>query len=103
MFDAFRGRPGRISRDDLELLCLELATGDIPTGGTSAWLADRYPADIIEILWQAGFLTVPSANGARASGPDGRPFLGVHQIQHANLPAAREFGVHPMFRAYLGI
>jgi hypothetical protein len=33
----------------------------------------------------------------------GRPFFGVHQIQHANLPPAREFGVHPMFRAYLGI
>ncbi len=103
VFDAFRGRPGRISRDDLELLCLELATGDIPTAGTSAWLADRDPSDVIEILWQVGFLTVPSANGAAVTGRPGRPFLGAHQIQHPNLAAVREFGVHPMFRAYLGI
>jgi hypothetical protein len=46
---------------------------------------------------------VPAANGAGVTGHAGRPFLGAHQIQHPNLAAVREFGVHPMFQAYLGI
>jgi hypothetical protein len=99
VFDAFRGWPETLSRDDLELLCLELATGEIPTAGTSAWLANRDPADVIEILWHVGFLTAQ----APALGGNGRSFLGRHQIQHANLAAVNSFQVHPMFRAYLGI
>ncbi len=103
VFDAFRGRDESYTRDEIELLCLELATGEIPTTGTSAWLADRDPADVIEILWQVGFLTAQPANGSRAQRDDKRPFLGMHQVQHLNLAAVQYFQVHPMFRAYLGI
>jgi hypothetical protein len=100
VFDAFRGRPETLERDDLELLCLELATGEIPTTGTSAWLKDREPTNLIEILWHVGFLTAqPGAADGRGNG---RPFLGAHQMQHPNLAAVQRFGVHPMFRAYLG-
>jgi hypothetical protein len=103
VFDAFRGRSETFGRDDLELLCLELATGEIPTTGTSAWLADRDPADVIEILWHVGFLTAQPASHSTPARDDSRSFLGIHQIQHLNLAAAQRFQVHPMFRAYLDI
>ena len=104
VFDAFRGRPETYSRDDIELLCLELAAGEIPTAGTSSWLADRDPADVIEILWHVGFLTAAQpANGTSPRQDGRRPFLGMHQVQHLNLAAVQYFQVHPMFRAYLGI
>jgi hypothetical protein len=103
VFDAFRGRSVSLGRDDIEMLCLELATGEIPTAGTSAWLADRDPDAVIEILWHAGFLTA-QPNGDVKPSPGGAPaFLGVHQVQHLTLAAVQRFQVHPMFRAYLGI
>jgi hypothetical protein len=103
VFDAFRGRSQTFSREEIELLCLELATGDIPTTGTSSWLTDRDPADVIEILWHIGFLTAQPASETNPSRSDSRSFLGTHQIQHLNLAAVQCFQVHPMFRAYLGI
>jgi len=103
VFDAFRRRPVTLSRGDLELLCLELAMGDVPTAGTDAWLADRDPASVIEILWQVGFLTAQAATGPRAGRPNGTPFVGAYQVQHPNLAAVRHFRVHPMFRSYLDI
>ncbi|GAA4393251.1 hypothetical protein GCM10023088_72380 [Actinomadura verrucosospora] len=95
VFEAFRSRPPLFRRDELELLCLELACGDVPTHGTASWLPSCDPNDLIEILWRAGLLT------ARASA-EGR-FLGSHQVQHLNLAAVRRFRVHAMFHASLGI
>ena len=95
VFEVFRSRPPAFGRDELELLCLELACGDVPTHGTGSWLPSCDPNELIEILWRAGLLT------ARASG-EGR-FLGSHQVQHLNLAAVRRFRVHAMFHASLGI
>ena len=102
VFDAFRRQPETLSRGDLEFLCLQLATGDIPTEGTEAWLTDRDPASLIEILWHVGFLTAQPAGQAR-SRANGGHFLGAYQVQHLNLAAVENFRVHPMFRSYLGI
>ncbi|QXJ25340.1 hypothetical protein AGRA3207_006822 [Actinomadura graeca] len=95
VFEVFRGRPPAFGRDELELLCLELACGDIPTRGTASWLASCDPDDLIEILWRAGLLAAQPAPGGR--------FLGSHQVQHLNLGAVRRFRVHEMFHASLGI
>ncbi len=103
IFDAFRGRSEVITRDDLELLCLELATGEIRTSGTGSWLPDRDPDELIEILWHIGFITAQPAGGNRIQLGDRGPFVGVYQVQHLNLAAVQRFQVHPMFRAYLGI
>jgi hypothetical protein len=99
VFDAFRGEGPTLGRGDIELLCLELATGETPAAGTSAWLRDRDPDDVIEVLWHVGFLTAQPSGDAKPSGA----YAGVHQVQHLNLAAAQRFQVHPMFRAYLSI
>ncbi|MFG2245725.1 P-loop ATPase, Sll1717 family [Spirillospora sp. NPDC048823] len=95
VFEVFRNHPHTFGRDQIELLCLELAVGDIPTHGTESWLPFCNPNDLIEVLWRAGLLTAE----ANASGR----FLGSHQVQHLNLGAAKRFQVHEMFRSALGI
>lgn len=95
VFEVFRNHPPAFSREELELLCLELAVGDIPTHGTASWLPLCDPNDLIEILWRAGLLTARPTE-------DGR-FLGSHQVQHLNLAAVRRFRIHDMFHASLGI
>ncbi|MBT2209747.1 P-loop ATPase, Sll1717 family [Actinomadura sp. NEAU-AAG7] len=95
VFEVFRSLPPVLDRERLEMLCLELACGDVPTHGTGAWLPFCDPDDLIEILWRAGLLTAqPTADGR---------FLGSHQVHHLNLAAARRFRVHEMFHASLGI
>ncbi|WP_396448043.1 P-loop ATPase, Sll1717 family [Actinomadura sp.] len=95
VFEVFRSRPPAFGREELELLCLELAVGDVPTHGTESWLPLCDPNDLIEILWRAGLLTAQPAENGR--------FLGSHQVQHLNLAAVRRFRVHEMFHASLGI
>lgn len=73
VFDAFRGQAEILSRDDIQLLCLELATGETPTRGTSSWLPDREPGDPIEILWHIGFLTAQPASGNKVRLGDRAP------------------------------
>ncbi|GAA1004834.1 hypothetical protein Aple_079960 [Acrocarpospora pleiomorpha] len=95
VFDAFRQRGPDFDRDDLELLCLELVTGEIRVNAASWWLQERSPENLIETLWQVGFLRAKS-NG------DERPFVGAHEVEHLNLAAVKRFQVHPMFQSYLG-
>jgi hypothetical protein len=95
VFDVFRGRDHTFTRDELEFLCLELATGEIPTRGTAFWLTSCEPDKLVEVLWEVGFLTAQPRGDCA--------FYGSHQLQHLNLPAAQRFQVHPMFRAYLGL
>ncbi|GAA0371811.1 hypothetical protein GCM10009530_22460 [Microbispora corallina] len=96
VFDAFRGRGPVVDRDDLEFVCLELVTGEIRVSAASWWLRERSPENLIEILWQVGFLK------AKPNGDDS-PFVGVHEVAHLNLAAVRRFEVHPMFQSYLGV
>jgi hypothetical protein len=103
VFEVFRGRGPTFDRDALEMLCLELATGDIPTRDTSSWLFDRDPDSLIDILWDVGFLTAQPVGDCDLDGAGDNEFLGVHQVQHLNLDSVKQFRVHPMFRAHLGM
>jgi hypothetical protein len=103
VFDAFRSQPLALGRDELEMLCLELATGDIPTTGTASWLTDLDTADLIKILWNVGFLTAQPAGHSAPRRDDDKTFVGAHQTPHLNLAASKHFRVHPMFRSNLDI
>ncbi|MFD0856354.1 P-loop ATPase, Sll1717 family [Actinomadura adrarensis] len=95
VFEAFRGRPAALDRDQVEMICLELATGEIPTRGTESWLPHCDPDELIEILWRTGLLSAQTIGG--------NGFLGSHQAQHLNLDSAQRFRIHPMFHTCLGV
>lgn len=96
VFDVFRGRSPALSREDLLMLGLELATEEIPTRDTGSWLPYTEPEELIDILWQVGFLTALPIGEARA-------YVGAHQAQYLNLAAVQHFQIHPLFRSYLGL
>ncbi len=102
VFEAFRGKDLVFSRDDIELLCLELITGELPARGADGWLDACTPESLVEILWNVGFL---GAEINRNGGPRHIPaasFLGPHQASEPTVIAARRFRIHPMFWLYLG-
>src|SRR5262249_9156645 len=100
IFEAFRGKTQTLAREDLEFLCLELITGEIPSSGAGIWIDGCTPDTLIEILWNLGFLRAQAGRNADAQRTTNLAYLGVHQA-HMNMAAARYFQVHPMFHAYL--
>ena len=103
VLEAFRGRTQTLDREDLEYLCLELITGDTPSSGTSAWLANCTQQAVIEILWNVGFLQAETGRAGSPGKEGATSYLGAYQAPYLNIAAACRFQVHPMFHAYLGI
>ena len=103
VLEAFRGRGQSLRREELEFLCLELITGEIPCGGTGTWLTDCTQNSLIEILWNVGFLRAEAVPGNGVSKSGGNSYLGAYQVRHLNIAATQRFQVHPMFHAYLDI
>ncbi|HET9080008.1 MAG TPA: hypothetical protein VFO01_05780 [Trebonia sp.] len=102
VIEAFRGRGSVLTRDDLELACLELITREVPTRGTQGWLDDCTPDSLIDILWGTGFLGAEAAQATAPLRARAGPFVGPHQGDHLAVTVARRFQIHPMFWTYLG-
>jgi hypothetical protein len=102
VMEAFRGRGSVLTRDDLELLCLELITREVPTRGTKDWLEDCTPESLTEILWATGFLRAEASPAAASPRTRTAHFIGPHQGGQYPVATAGRFQVHPMFWAYLG-
>jgi hypothetical protein len=101
--DGFRGQAARIfARGDLEFLCLELITREIPSRDTQPWLDSLTPDELIDILWSIGFLRAGVSRDTTRRRNGGDAYLGVHQARHLDTAAVRSFQVHPMFWAHLG-
>ena len=106
--DAFQGCDGAVASPreertrDIELLCLELITREIPTHGTDAWLDDCTPESLVETLWNVGFLRAETPQDARTGRIGAPSFLGPHQTSQQTAVVAQCFQIHPMFWAYLG-
>jgi hypothetical protein len=102
VLEVFRGRNSILSRDDLELTCLELITREVPTRGTQGWLDDCTPDSLAEILWSTGFLRAEIVQTSASSKARAARFIGPHQGTHPAVSTARSFQIHPMFWSYLG-
>lgn len=103
LFEAFRGRNCCFQYDELELVCLEIATETALASEASVWVADQDPDVLMEALWQVGFLQAETVGGNSQQQLGTRSFLGQHQVRRLNLRAVQRFRVHPMFWAYLGL
>ena len=87
---------------DIELLCLELITRELPTHGTDAWLDDCTPESLVETLRNVGFLRAETRQAASTRRIDAASFVGPHQVSQQTAVAAQYFQIHPMFWADLG-
>ncbi len=102
ILEAFRGKDPISSRDDIELLCLELITRELPTRGTGGWLDGCTPESLVEILWNIGFLRAETRQDTMPRNIRAASFLGPHQASQQTVAAAKRFQIHPMFWDYLG-
>ena len=67
------------------------------------WCENIEPENLIEILWDIGFIRAQAIGGLKARRRSGSSYLGSHQISSLNLKNIVRFHIHPMFRAYLGL
>lgn len=102
VLEAFRGKNSIFSRDDIELLCLELITRELPARGTDGWLDACSPESLVEILWDVGFLRAETRQDTKPRHTGAASFLGPHQASQQTVVAAQRFQIHPMFWSYLG-
>jgi energy-coupling factor transporter ATP-binding protein EcfA2 len=103
VFETFRGLKHTLSRDELEMHCLEIVTGERKIAKDAQWAADLDPDRLIEILWRVGFLRARAVGGEKARRRSGSSYLGPHQVPGLNLGELKFFHVHPMFRQFLGM
>ncbi len=103
LFEAFRGQPHVLDREDLEYLALEVISGEIVVNPRArAWLEDYDEDTLIETLWRTGFLRAQVIGGLRGGPRGGSSYVGHHQVPNLNMRNVQRFQIHPMFRAYLG-
>lgn len=103
IFETFRGMTYNFEREDLELHCLRIATGETRISENALWCQGTDHDDMIQILWRVGFLRAQAVGGLKARRRSGSEFLGSHQISGLNLQGVSRFHVHPMFRSFLAM
>lgn len=104
LFEIFRGRCYTFDKEELEFLCLEIASGEYSLNGDAkSWVNNQDPSFLIEVLWRIGFLRAQAIGGVKAQRRSGSSYLGPHQISNLSLHNLTRFHVHPMFRSFLGM
>ncbi len=104
MFETFRGWPNTFDKEQLELHCLRISTGEQKVSEeASTWCHGAEPDKLIEALWRVGLLRARAVGGLKALRRSGSSYLGSHQVPSLNLANVMSFHVHPMFRTSLAV
>ena len=103
IFEIFRGKVYSMERDELELICLEICTGERRVNDDANWVKNQDHSFLIEVLWRVGFLKAYAVGGVKAQRRSGSSYIGPYQVSHLNLDSISRFQIHPMFRTYLGL
>ena len=104
VMETFRGKSYNFTRDDLEEQLFRIVLEDVPISKEAKiWCENIEPENLIEILWNIGFIRAQAIGGLKARRRSGSSYLGSHQISSLNLKNIVRFHIHPMFRAYLGL
>jgi len=101
MFELFRGKSYRFTRDQLEQLFAKVLLGEIKLKDCDGWLVNQSEEYMINVLWQVGFLKIYTTcfiDGQICEG-----YFGINEISQSNIGSIERFIIHPMFRMYLGI
>jgi hypothetical protein len=102
VLERFRGELYRMDRSELEEKCITLILGGVG-GDADSWLAACEPLDLIQVLWEVGFLTARVVGGQKGVVRSGSQYVGSHQVPALPLDGVQTFRVHPMFHSYLGL
>ena len=103
LFEVFRGRVYTLEREELELICLGVCTGELRASSEASWVLNQDPEFLIDLLWHVGFLRAYAVGGLKALRRSGSSYVGPHQVSTLNLRTISRFQVHPMFRSVLAM
>lgn len=104
VFEFFRGKYYRFTREELEYSCLDIIGSETTVDSAAQqWLANLEVESLIDILWKVGFLHARVVGGVRGHRRSGSSYAGPHQIPNLTLANIQTFQIHPMFRSYLGL
>jgi hypothetical protein len=59
VFEAFRGMPHNLDREELEEVCMEMIFQDRPESDSLKWVTEMEPHGLIDVLWAYWLLTSP--------------------------------------------
>ena len=103
VFETFRGREESYERDDLFFHCMEVIEGEIRIDDAAMeWVQEKEPEQLVDILWNVGFLKALAVGGIKAERRSGSQYVGPHQVRLASVRDKPRFQIHPMFRSFLG-
>lgn len=100
VLESFRGRVYSFTREELSLFCTEIL---IDLNERIDWLQHLEEEDLIDVLWEVGFLKALAKGGQKAIARSGSRWVGNYQQPTLNLENIESFQVHPMFRTCLGM
>jgi hypothetical protein len=103
VFETFRGMFYNFEREALEFHCLRIVEKDFNVKEASSWCSDVTENDLIQILWDVGFLRAYAVGGIKSLRTSGSLYAGSHQITSLPLTNINRFQVHQMFRTYLSM
>jgi hypothetical protein len=99
VFNTFRGRSPKWSRDRLLDHLLDLSVGQaLPDDERPEWLEGMDPERVLEVLWKVGLLRVEVGQTMRGGWRPGSP-----EDPNADVRAADEFRVLPLFNRALAL
>lgn len=102
VLERFRGDVYRIDHKALEEKCIDLILEGVG-GDADEWLDALEPYDLIQALWEVGFLTARVVGGQKGVVRSGSQYVGSHQMPSLPLDDVQTYRIHPMFHSYLGL
>jgi hypothetical protein len=103
VMETFRGKVYSMTREELELHCLEILTEERRCPEAQHWLQQCDVHNLVSILWDVGFIKAYAVGGIKAQARSGSRYLGSYQIASLSLLSISQFMIHPMFQAVLGL
>jgi len=103
VFETFRGLFYNFERDALEFHCLRIIERELNVRNADEWCSNLAPNDLIQTLWEVGFIRAYAVGGIRTLSSSGSQYVGSHQIASLPLINITRFQVHHMFRTYLSM
>lgn len=103
IFETFRGKKYRMTRELLEEHLVQVACGSYKLSAESSWFMALEIEKMIKVLWEVGFVMIQAVGGIKGQRRSGSDWLGSYQITGVNIYDKPAYQVHPMFRSFLGM
>ena len=101
VLETFRRSKRELTREALELHCLTIMMGETKVAENAAWCRNQDPEELINVLWNIGFLRARFEVSPSSTDSTEDAFVGSYQVGTANIRNVNLFRIHNMFATHL--